>query len=247
MDFSGRILYHFDMNTISEIRLANTRALIEMHTLNLTAFANMVGMSIQQMSQVIGSNPTRNIGEQMARRFESALGKPVGWLDQPHEDTADFFPTHLSELAKPSVPVPPTWEVESICELTGLQQEESGDFRVLHNGGSYYVDRKHADRMGMHVDHSAYMVAPAGMEPRIQQGDKVLISYQQNQIASGSIYVLVLAGELILRRVVRRPDGGLRLIADNTDKTRFPDWDIDPTQAGGIKVVARAVGVVGML
>lgn len=235
------------MNTISEIRLANTRALLETHTLNLTAFANMVGMSIQQMSQVIGSNPTRNIGDQMARRFESALGKPLGWLDQPHEDTADFFPSRLSDLEKPSVPVPQTWKVESLSELTGLRPEPDGDYTAIHTGGHLYVDRGHADKMGLHVDHSAYMVAPPGMEPRIQQGDKVLISYQQNQIASGSIYVLVLAGELVLRRVVRRPDGGLRLIADNPDKTRFPDWDIDATQAAGIKVVARAVGIVGTL
>ena len=39
-----------------------------------------------QMSRVMGTNPTKNIGNRMARHIESCFGKPQGWLDYDHDN-----------------------------------------------------------------------------------------------------------------------------------------------------------------
>ena len=44
----------------------------------------MVDMEGSQVSQIIGKNPIKNIGNSIAKRIEVAFAKPEGWLDQPH-------------------------------------------------------------------------------------------------------------------------------------------------------------------
>jgi transcriptional regulator with XRE-family HTH domain len=48
-------------------------------------FAEKVGISDAQVSQILGKNPTRNIGSRQARRIETAFEQPIGWLDKPHD------------------------------------------------------------------------------------------------------------------------------------------------------------------
>jgi hypothetical protein len=70
------------MNTSKKIRVDRARELAA--TVNgVSGFANKVGMSQSQASQIIGANPVKGIGDTMARRIEDAFGKSTGWLDMP--------------------------------------------------------------------------------------------------------------------------------------------------------------------
>lgn len=44
-------------------------------------FAERTGLSESRVSQLLGRNPTKDIGASTARRIERAFGKPIGWLD----------------------------------------------------------------------------------------------------------------------------------------------------------------------
>lgn len=68
---------------IDEIRRQNARYLAGKAG-GISAFAELVGKSQSQMSQLIGKNPRKSIGRQIAREIEEACGKPHGWLDQTH-------------------------------------------------------------------------------------------------------------------------------------------------------------------
>lgn len=53
-----------------------------------TELAKKLGhKSGSQLSQIAGPNPTRPIGERLARQIEQALDLPTAWLDRRHDAT----------------------------------------------------------------------------------------------------------------------------------------------------------------
>lgn len=69
------------MKTVKEIRRENARSLaLE----GPAKFAHQIETTTQQVNQFMGPNPTRNIGDTLARRIETAFGKDRGWLDVQH-------------------------------------------------------------------------------------------------------------------------------------------------------------------
>jgi plasmid maintenance system antidote protein VapI len=86
------------MKTIEEIRLENARALaVE----GKAAFSEAIGMSAQQVNQIIGPNPSRNIGPNVARRIEQAFGMETGWLDVVHTAEQEFVNSAIRGAKKP--------------------------------------------------------------------------------------------------------------------------------------------------
>lgn len=71
-----------ELKTIHEIRLGNTRKLMKESGLTRSEFAEKIDMSYGLVSQYIGKNPTKNIGDETALKIEEAFSKPRGYLDQ---------------------------------------------------------------------------------------------------------------------------------------------------------------------
>jgi len=71
------------MNTISEIRLLNARSLAAEYN-NLAEFSRIIDREPTQVSRFMGANPTKNIGDRIARHIETKCRKPKGWLDTDH-------------------------------------------------------------------------------------------------------------------------------------------------------------------
>jgi plasmid maintenance system antidote protein VapI len=69
--------------TREEIRRENARRLATDNG-GLAEFGRILGMEPSQVSQLIGKNPHKNIGNSIAKRVEQAYGKPEGWLDIVH-------------------------------------------------------------------------------------------------------------------------------------------------------------------
>jgi hypothetical protein len=66
-----------------EIRRKNLRALVE-RTDSGAAFAKQADIAPSLLSQILSQNPTRNIGDRLARKIEDKLGLASGWLDSIH-------------------------------------------------------------------------------------------------------------------------------------------------------------------
>lgn len=75
------------------------------------------------------------------------------------------------------------------------------------------------------------------MEPYIQDGDVVLIDRGQVEIIDNEIYAIDYGGQLKIKRLQKRFDGGLLIKSDNAMK--FPLESVDPPQAKMIKVLGR--------
>jgi SOS-response transcriptional repressor LexA len=68
---------------VREARYANTRTLIE-RCGGVTVFADKIGKSQSQASQIAGENPIKGIGNKIAAEIEAAFGLERGWLDRVH-------------------------------------------------------------------------------------------------------------------------------------------------------------------
>ncbi|RKW37834.1 MAG: hypothetical protein D8B60_12015 [Moraxella sp.] len=76
-----------------EIRRTNLRLLAEQYG-GQRELADKADIMPSQLSHIIGINPIRNLGEQLARKIERNLGLSSGFLDQP-------FPANLSANSFP--------------------------------------------------------------------------------------------------------------------------------------------------
>lgn len=92
--------------TIEEIRRNNLRRIAKDYD-SSEALAARIGREPNQLSQLIGRTPTRNIGGRLARDIEKRLALPEGWLDQNYED--DLTPSPQN--------IPPFINTDNLAEL----------------------------------------------------------------------------------------------------------------------------------
>ena len=81
-----------------QIRLNNLETLIA-ETGSAARVAKLAGTSESYLSQVRRNLPTqkgtpRKLGDELAARLEKGLGKPPGWMDEPHDDETVSSDTH---------------------------------------------------------------------------------------------------------------------------------------------------------
>ena len=70
---------------IYAIRMSNARLLAK-EAGDFVRFGLRLGISKQQVSQIIGRSPIRQIGDDIAARIETEFGQPTDWLDIDHSD-----------------------------------------------------------------------------------------------------------------------------------------------------------------
>ncbi len=85
---------------IDELRRHNGRILASGYP-SLSAFGEAIDRSPVQISQLLGSNPRKNIGRKIARHIEKCLGLPVGWLDQEHDEQEEMRAAGMLEDGVP--------------------------------------------------------------------------------------------------------------------------------------------------
>jgi len=84
-----------DKTTIREIRYHNARLLQE-SVGGQKSMIEITGKSQAQISSILGTNPSKGIGNNLARELEQTFNKPTGWLDIWH-DTLTDNPANVQE------------------------------------------------------------------------------------------------------------------------------------------------------
>lgn len=75
--------------TAKNIRLYNLEQLIRQSELSQVAFAELVDTAPTYISQILRKDAVRGMGDCLARKIETRLGKPKGWMDSLHHAEAD--------------------------------------------------------------------------------------------------------------------------------------------------------------
>lgn len=104
------------------------------------------------------------------------------------------------------------------------------------------------NRLGINPEHAATIVAEgSSMEPRVLDGDSLVVDYKATNVLDGKVYALAYQNEVYVKRLFKKPDGGLRITSDNPDKVRYPDMDLTLEQVQYVQIIGRVVAVSGAM
>lgn len=146
---------------ISDTRLHNFRQILAEKKLRLIDIAELLGKAPAQVSAFGGKNPTKGIGDQIAREIEKALSLPNGSLDIPR-GFANFDNGTVMSYTGRKLPV-----IGSIAAGAWCCSDESFDPR----------DAEEWIEAPGPVGPRAFILRVEGisMEPKFMEGDKVVI------------------------------------------------------------------------
>lgn len=90
----------------------------------------------------------------------------------------------------------------------------------------------------------AVKVVGDSMEDRLFDDDTVIVDKADTRVpANGKVFALVYAGEMLVKRLQRLPDGGLRIISDNP---KYEPITVTPEHVDNVTVVGRVKYRSGM-
>lgn len=206
--------------TIYDTRRENLRRLIGTARGSMTALAVKTGMTKQQVSHIIGSNPVKNIGNEMARRIEQAYAIPIGQLDRN------------SELRQPA---PDLIEIPTLQEAADLPA-------YLANPGVQRITVSKSwlvSNVAIPPEHAAIItVLGDAMAPTLLDGDVAIVDRSATRIDRDGIYVVARLSEIYILRVRRQLDGTLLFSADNQ---AYPPVTISNTIKDGLLTLGRVI------
>lgn len=90
---------------------------------------------------------------------------------------------------------------------------------------------------------ASMQVVGDSMEDRLHDGDAIVIDTSQTEVSDGNVYALWYDGGERVKRLYRRPGGGLIIHSDNESK--YPQLTLTPDEANHVRIIGRVVHVSG--
>lgn len=185
------------------------------------------GDAISQATQQLTEKPWRSASK--ASNVGSPLRPVLSW-------------EHEEELPPGNYVFIPRLTIEASCGNGKIV------WHIDEKGQRNAFRRSWVDRLGINPQKCATIVASGdSMEERICDGDSLVLDYSQNNVLDGKVYAITYGGEVFVKRLFKRPSGGLRIVSDNQDKTRYPDWDVDTDRMENLQIIGRVVAISGGL
>jgi phage repressor protein C with HTH and peptisase S24 domain len=233
---------------IAHIRRDNARDLSN-KCQGISAFAEKLGKSQSQISSLIGTNPTKNIGNKIAREIEAAFGLPHGWMDVLHGPSI----TEIEEEVGGPVHA---WDNLSELDPEHYVGIPRYDIHVSAGNGSVIYEAPKKDKpqsfriewLNQHgwKDKDLICIKAAGdsMSPTIADGADLLVNRADATIRDGLVYVIRFGNEVRVKRLYLRPDGGITIRSDNPT---FERVEVPADHMQYIAIIGRVVWQAGML
>ena len=84
----------------------------------------------------------------------------------------------------------------------------------------------------------AVRITGDSMEPTLSAGDDLIVDTAVKRIRAEALYVLILDGEVVVKRAQRRINGSILITSDNE---RYPPEEVTPDEADKLHVAGRVV------
>lgn len=177
---------------IKKIRYHNARYLLKNEAMGVNDFADKIGRSQSQTSAYIGENPTKNIGDKIARIIEQAFNKPIGWLDTQSKESESVETIHDLDIAsKITQPVLPGLldknEIDSInaCadkirdirnQIKILEREKTNQYNNMSNNViDYCINEFTSNDYKIRHIHDNHSLSSVYLNKEYEQSDYDLI------------------------------------------------------------------------
>ena len=220
--------------TINEIRIDNARSLAKTLGSN-SAFGQRLGMDNSQVSQLIGKNPKKNIGDSIARRIEEAFGKARGWMDVGHGTTLEIS-TYEKNDESEDVAILQYHETGGAMGTGVILRDQPGEIHSWHVSPEWI-----AKNVRSHTGAANLCIVTGfgdSMQPLYNPGDPLLVDRGVTSAEHDGIYFFRIGNEGFIKRLQRIPGIGLMAISDNK---LYEKWVI--TQDMDFEVFAKIVKV----
>lgn len=195
----------------------------------------------------------KNLGEKLARHIEEAARLPKGWLDEnPDQRTvpglaliagsrvleADRIGTYIDKDAPQEGYALVKRQTIKIAAGSGTvaYEEESAPPLVFRQA---WLDKERLspDRLAI-----AYASGDS-MQPRIHDGDTMLIDTTHQYLAEGKIYAIRIGDELRVKKIFKRTDS----VILHSDNPAYPDEELSAEKAAQLHIIGRVVWISSTL
>ncbi|MEE4375805.1 S24 family peptidase [Pseudomonas alliivorans] len=189
---------------ISDTRLKNFRQILDEKKLRLTDIADLLGKAPAQVSAFGGRNPTKGIGDQIAREIERALSLHHGYLDMPH-DADKLDNATLLKITGRKLPVVGAIAAGAWCDSDGSFDPREADEWIDAPGP---------------VGPRAFILRVEGMsmEPKFMEGDKIVVDPSLEALPGHFVAAKRTSDNATTLKQLRQEGNELYLYAIN------PDW-----------------------
>lgn len=209
-------------------------------------------MSQAELAKAIGAKNASTVGNIENREGESrftfeladALGVTPSWL---RFGTEPKFPPK-TEAARPIRAWDDNDPVESdeveVARLDLKLSAGSGrlQWEVDELGTRNRFRRSWCERKGFNPNKLATaMVEGDSMYATLVDGASVTINTADVAIKNGKVYALDYQGEFLVKRLFLQPDGSIRIVSDNLDKTRYPDINVGSEYREAVRILGKVV------
>lgn len=193
-----------ELQTIYEIRLSNTKKLMKEMGLTRTEFAEKIEMSYNLVSQYIGKNPTKNIGDDTAEKIEKAFKKPKGFLDQSNTAMASQEKSNVQFIRPNMAPVLSWVQAGTFTNVSTVDMSQVEEWLPLPDEctNCYYLK-----------------VQGISNNPDFLEGDYILVDpdVYYGDMQSGDMIVVRKFEDATFKRLVIETDGSRYLQALNPE------------------------------
>lgn len=155
------------------------------------------------------SEPNFEMLQKLADLFRSSADFLIGGTDQPSSKSGSWVPV-LGDVAA-GIPI------EAVENIVDYEEIDT----AMASTGKYY---------GLRIKGSS-------MEPRIREGDVVIVRQQEDADTGDTAVVLVNGERATVKRIKKEPDGGLWLLPNN------PAYD--PQHYSPAEVAEKPVRIIG--
>ena len=239
---------------IQRIRVAGDRVRTRRKRLGLsqTQLAKMTGTSCSQISGVEHDQAGTSLRTTIviAEALGTSLDYLVGRVDDPrpaHEITVELKTkiARIQDLEEGHAEsLDPNWQehvgidqLDTTVGADGTVRDETVTRRLKF---PYPWLRRHGLR-----PHTCRIVRMTGeaMEPTIPDGSAILVDTATTDPRDGSIVVVRIGNQQVVRRLTHDPEAGWLLSNDNPDKVAWPTepWPENATIVGEVKWLGRAL------
>ncbi|MDU4943869.1 MAG: S24 family peptidase [Mixta calida] len=231
-----------------DIRRSNLRTLLDEYTsqgLTKAEFAEKLGITASQLSQVTSLKHVRNIGDVLARRTEVSFGLPKGWMDNLHAESVDkahkSAPAGNYNLQNLSGNYTDhTYRIEQLdVELSCGGGRMNSDYPDIIQ--SIEIDPEYAKRMFGGRPASSLKITTAvgdSMRGSVEPGELVVLDVTVSRFVSDGIYAFSYGDSAHIKRLQRLKD---RLIVISDNKT-YEKWEIGPEEEDQLHIQGFVVG-----
>lgn len=191
---------------------------------NQSAFARKAELDAASVRQYLaGSQPTLGKAIKIAHAYDVSLD----WLVDEEFSSP------------PAVPAPGAGDFVPLPLLDVRASAGGGRLAIIDDTEAQVVAFKYdwLRRLGVNPKHAAIIMAEGdSMEPTISHGDLILVDKSIDRIIDEGIYVLVLAGLVLLKRIQVSPTGVILLKSDNP---AYQPFEIKPHEQPDLVIEGR--------